>query len=105
MASSVFSAASGLALKKSPSSGQEFVRKCPHPYRPLHQRAEGYPSVLHLHLFVEPALLNMQILGCFSRFATKSTLALYALHVHCKIALLDVRTFNTCFILAGDKNS
>jgi hypothetical protein len=30
------------------SSGQ----RLPHPHPPLHKRAEGYPSVLHLHLCV-----------------------------------------------------
>jgi hypothetical protein len=54
---------------------------------------------------VDPPLSNTRILRCFSEFATRSALSLRALHVHDEIAHLDVRTFNTCFILAGEKNT
>ncbi len=54
---------------------------------------------------VEPPLSNTPILRCFSQFAIQSALGLRALHVYDQIAHLDVRTFNTCFLLAGKENS
>jgi hypothetical protein len=58
----------------------------------------GFPAV-------EPPLSDTCILRCFSRFAIQSALALRALHIYDQIAHLDVRTFNTCFILTGKENS
>ncbi len=40
-------------------------RDCPHPHRPSHKRAEGYPSVLHLHLCVRHEnLLRQLVIPC-----------------------------------------